>query len=255
MTTDRNGMKAVQTILRDAGFNPGKIDGIYGGATRNALLAMAAAAALAPQLVKPPEFIQPDPEDGPLCWGAKVSRAFRDKVRAISTTLGVSPDDLMACMAWESANTFSPSIKNAAGSGATGLIQFMPSTAVVYFHTQAELLAMNKTQRRAAELAATDRLAAMTAVEQLDYVLKYFMPYRGRLKNLGDLYMAILWPAGVGKADSFVLWEKGSRPTTYRQNAGLDVNKDGRITRAEAIEKVMARKALGFQPGNVWSGS
>ena len=235
MTTERDGMKAVQTILKDAGFDPGKIDGIYGGATRNALLAMAAAAALAPQLVKPPEFI-PSTTDGPLCWGAKVSRAFRDKVRSISESLGVSADDLMACMAWESANTFSPSIKNAAGSGATGLIQFMPSTAQALG-------------------TSTAALAAMTAVEQLDYVLKYFAPYRGRLKNLGDLYMAILWPAGVGKADSYVLWEKGSLPTTYRQNAGLDVNKDGRITRAEAIEKVMARKALGFQPGNVWSGS
>ena len=235
MTTDRDGMKAVQTILKDAGFDPGKIDGIYGGATRNALLAMAAAAALAPQLVTPPEFI-PATTDGPLCWGAKVSREFREKVRAIADNLGVSADDLMACMAWESANTFSPSIKNAAGSGATGLIQFMPSTAQALG-------------------TSTAALAAMTAVDQLDYVLKYFMPYRGRLKNLGDLYMAILWPAGVGKADSYVLWEKGSRPTTYRQNAGLDVNQDGRITRAEAIEKGMARKALGFQPGNVWSGS
>lgn len=235
MTTDRDGMKAVQTILKDAGFDPGKIDGIYGGTTRNALLAMAAAAALAPQLVTPPEFIPPT-TDGPLCWGAKVSREFREKVRAIADNLGVSADDLMACMAWESANAFSPSIKNAAGSGATGLIQFMPSTAKALG-------------------TSTTALAAMSAVDQLDFVLKYFAPYRGRLKNLGDLYMAILWPAGVGKPDSYVLWEKASRPTTYRQNAGLDVNKDGRITRAEAIGKVMARKALGFQPGNVWSGS
>lgn len=35
----------------------------------------------------------------------------------------------MAAMAFESGETFSPSIKNAAGSGAVGLIQFMPSTA------------------------------------------------------------------------------------------------------------------------------
>ena len=35
---------------------------------------------------------------GPLAWGAKVSPAFRDKVRSIAAGLGVDPGDLMACM-------------------------------------------------------------------------------------------------------------------------------------------------------------
>jgi soluble lytic murein transglycosylase-like protein len=35
----------------------------------------------------------------------------------------------MACMAWESGRSFRPDVKNMAGSGATGLIQFMPTTA------------------------------------------------------------------------------------------------------------------------------
>lgn len=254
MTKERDGMRAVQTILKDAGFDPGKIDGIYGGATANAMLAMAASAALGRDLTQPPEFIPVNPTDPRMVWGASVSREFRDKVRAIASVLAVSPDDLMGCMAWESNNTFSPSIRNAAGSGATGLIQFMPSTALPYFNSQEAIEKMTVSQKAAAGRAATDRLAAMSAIEQLDYVLKYFMPYRGRLKNIGDVYMAILWPAGVGKADSFVLWEKGSRPTTYRQNAGLDADKDGRITRAEAIGKVKQRMAEGERPGNLWSG-
>jgi soluble lytic murein transglycosylase-like protein len=167
----------------------------------------------------------------PLAWGARVSPAFRDQVRAIAADLGCEPDDLMTCMAWESGRTFSPSVRNMAGSGATGLIQFMPATARALGTT-------------------TDRLAALTAEQQLDYVADYFRPYRGRLRSLGDVYMAILWPAGVGKPDSFVLWDRATRPTTYRQNIGLDVNRDGAITRAECLVKLNAIKAEGLRPEN-----
>src|SRR5205085_3198990 len=59
----------------------------------------------------------------------KVSQAFKDKVVQIASDLGTNPNFLMAVMSFESGGTFSPSIKNAAGSGAVGLIQFMPPTA------------------------------------------------------------------------------------------------------------------------------
>lgn len=154
-----------------------------------------------------------------IAWGSKVSQVFRDRVWWIADALKVNPDWLMACMAWESNETFSPSVKNMAGSGATGLIQFMPSTA-------------------ASLGTSTTALAKMSAEDQLNYVYKYFRPFAGRLNNLGDVYMAILWPAGVGKDDDYVLWNKATRPTTYRQNAGLDVNKNGSITRAECLVKI-----------------
>ena len=62
--------------------------------------------------------------------------------------------------------------------------------------------------------------------------------------------MAILWPRGVGKDDNFVLWSKGDRPTTYRQNIGLDVNKDGVITRRECLSKIYAKLILGHLAKN-----
>lgn len=167
-----------------------------------------------------------------IAWGAKVSPVFKERVLWIADELGCSPDDLMACMHWESGGTFKPDIKNAAGSGATGLIQFMPSTARSLGTT-------------------TDKLARMTAEDQLNYVYKYFQPYAGRLKNLGDLYMAILWPKGVGKPDHYVLWDRKKMPTTFRQNAGLDVNRDGLVTRAECIVKVTERLARGLRPENL----
>lgn len=168
-----------------------------------------------------------------LAWGNKVSPQFRSKVISIAKGFGW-PDEaaswLMACIAFETGRTFSPSIRNAAGSGATGLIQFMPTTAKGLGTT-------------------TDELAAMDAVAQLDYVAKYFKPYAGRIKSLSDLYMAILLPKAVGMPDDYKLFAGG---TAYRQNAGLDANSDGVITKAEASGRVQATLWQGMQEPNVY---
>lgn len=186
----------------------------------------------------------PEPAPGAplLAWGAKVSQTFRERVRWIAEDLEIGDGPLdgankfMTCMAWESGRSFRADVKNMAGSGATGLIQFMPATAKGLGTT-------------------VEKLAAMTPEDQLNFVWKYFAPYKGRLKTLSDIYMAILWPAAVGKPESFVLWDRGERPTTYRQNAGLDVNADGRITKAEAAGKVAALLPEGLLPHNAggWS--
>jgi hypothetical protein len=168
-----------------------------------------------------------------LAWGRKVSPTFRDRVFWIGDDLGLNPDFLMACMAWESAETFRPDIRNAAGSGATGLIQFMPSTA-----------------RNLG--TSTPKLAAMTPEDQLNYVHKYFAPYKGKLKTLSDTYMAILWPKGIGKPESHTLWERTTMPTTYRQNSGLDIDKNGYITKAEAAAKVQQKLVKGMGPAYRW---
>lgn len=164
----------------------------------------------------------------PMAWGAKVSPVFRERVRWIADQIGIQPDWLMACMAWESAETFSSGIKNAAGSGAVGLIQFMPATAKVWG-------------------TSTEELARISPEDQLNYVYKYFRPYAGRLHNLGDVYMAILWPRGIGQPDSYVLWDAGQSPITFRQNAGLDVNHDKEITRGECLVKINEKLQKGLQ--------
>ncbi|HWK70053.1 MAG TPA: transglycosylase SLT domain-containing protein [Burkholderiaceae bacterium] len=168
-----------------------------------------------------------------LAWGNKVSAEFREVVFTICAALGIEPDYLMACIAWESAETFRPDIKNMAGSGATGLIQFMPKTAVGLGTT-------------------VEALARMTAVEQLDYVRMYFKPYQGRLKTLSDVYMAILWPAAIGMPENYILWKKGTHPTTYRQNAGLDLDRDHDIEKQEAAAKVQAKLKRGRRPEYLW---
>jgi hypothetical protein len=163
-------------------------------------------------------------KDQELVYGSKVTEDFRKKVIEIANDLGANPNHLMAIMAFESAGTFSPSIKNAAGSGATGLIQFMPSTAKGLGTTTADL-------------------AKMTAIEQLDYVQKYFQWKKGKLNSIDDFYMAVLWPKACGKADDYVLFEKGTK--AYTQNKGLDTDNDGKITKAEASNKVRQSLAAG----------
>lgn len=232
--------KRVQTILADGGFYPGVIDGIHGGMTDGALLRMRAQALAGADDATITPGAGGDPR---LVWGAKLTRAEREKVRHIANDLQASPDHLMRCIAFETGGSFDPAQRNRAGSGATGLIQFVPTTAAPYFYSADALDRMNAQQKRAAGLDATNRLAAMSRLEQLDYVHKYFRPFRGRLNSLPDFYMAILWPAAVGREANYVLWDEKSRPTTFRQNSGLDMNRDGRITKAEAATKVVTFSA------------
>ncbi len=172
-----------------------------------------------------------------LAWGAHVSDAFVDALFALAAGFGWSLDHvnwLMACMAFETGRTFDPAQKNLAGSGATGLIQFMPLTARGLGTT-------------------TEALAAMTPVEQLDYVEAYFRPYHARISTLPDMYLAILMPAYVSGPGGAVMFTDGT--TAYRQNAGLDANTDGRITKDEASQRVQAMLIEGQLAANsrdVW---
>ena len=160
---------------------------------------------------------------GRLAWGAAVSPEFRVKVRAIAAQIGCDPNDLMACIAFESAETFSPRKRNEK-SGATGLIQFLPSTAMDLGTT-------------------TAALAEMSAEDQLDYVAKYFSWYPG-VQTLDDLYMAILWPRAIRKPSGFVLFASPS--VVYKQNSGLDKDRDGTVTKFEAAAAVRAKLEKGL---------
>ena len=161
-----------------------------------------------------------------IAWGKKVSKEFKLKVIDVCKRLEIVPDHLMACMAFETGETFSPSVKNPHGS-ATGLIQFMATTARVLGTT-------------------TKELSLMTAVEQMDYVEKYFKPYTGQLHTVDDVYMVIFCPKAVGKPESFVLYNEGR---SYTDNKGLDINNDGVITKYEAGLRVREKLKLGNEKG------
>ena len=160
--------------------------------------------------------------------GEYVTTEFKEKVVEISDRLDMNPDDLMGIMAFES--YIDPTTVNSIG--ATGLIQFMPSTAK-WLGT------------------STDDLAKMSAIEQLDYVEKYFKSFTGNLNDISDAYMTVLLPVAVGKDREFALGVKGSDEIFfgkitygqfYKNNAGLDYNNDGKITKWEATKKVIERR-------------
>ena len=142
---------------------------------------------------------------------------FKQKVDAIEKRLGMAPGSLMAVMNFETGGEFSPSTRNRAGSGATGLIQFTRNTAKGLG-------------------TSTDALAQMSAEDQLDYVERYFQPYKGKVGTVKDAYMAVLYPKAIGKPEWYPLFVSGTK--AYEQNAGLDRDKKGVVTVADAVARV-----------------
>ena len=145
---------------------------------------------------------------------------FERKVREIAGQLRVPPEWLMAVMYSES--KFDASVRNFKGSGATGLIQFMPAAASE----------MN---------VSLERLRRMDHVQQLEYVYLYLQTVRdryGEFQSLTDLYLGILYPKALGQDYCYTLYAKPSQ--AFEQNAGLDENKDGRVTVSD-IDRRMQR--------------
>ncbi len=158
---------------------------------------------------------------------AETTPEFKRELVAMAARLRLNADYLAAVMSFESAGTFSPAIPNAAGSGAIGLIQFMPDTAT----------------RLGTSSAA---LAEMSATEQLRFVELYYKPAAGALKTIGDHYLGVFWPAGIGKrSDEGIIFADGSHNVDtakgrdqYAKNAALDRNRDGVITVDDATHHV-----------------
>ena len=181
------------------------------------------------ELVAPQQAANPDaPLPRLICFGRKLSKDEKEGVLWIEDNGGPKADFLMPCMAFETGMTFRPDIKNAAGSSGTGLIQFMASTAINLGTTVQEL-------------------AQMSRLKQLGYVYKYFRQFGKDLSGwtLEDVYMAILYPKAIGKPLDYVFdWGE----LANKQNAGLDKDKSGTITKREAAAGVQRMYEIGMGP-------
>ena len=155
-------------------------------------------------------------------WASKAKKygldhKFFAKVVAISKDLKCDPNELLGVMNSECG--LNASARNSNG-GATGLIQFMPRTAKALG-------------------TSTDKLAKMSAYDQLDYVAKFFKMNKKTYKmgdgpmSAGDLYSLVFLP---GRANREVLTSSGE--LYYRANAGLDMDGDGKITKADLNRRV-----------------
>lgn len=172
----------------------------------------------------------PIPED---TRGTGLSPEFVQAVNELGATLGISPKYLLAVMHFETGGSFDPAERNPV-STATGLIQFMERTAEEAFST------------------TTAYLASLTQLQQLHYVKRYFKMRQSQAKDRGltisslsDVYMAVLFPVAMGRSDDFVLFGVGATTPgfgpgsdAYRKNDGLDLNRDGSVTKGEATLRV-----------------
>lgn len=153
------------------------------------------------------------PDKKPTVTKKELGPEFLSRTKQIAQKLNCDYRDLLAVMNSESGMN-SKAVNRT--TGATGLIQFMPSTA--------EGLG-----------TSVEALKNMSPIEQLEFVEKYL----SRMKKAAgfapndklsgaDLYALIFLP---GRAKYEVLTNQNEK--YYRPNRGLDLNKDGKITKTE----------------------
>lgn len=155
-------------------------------------------------------------------YGTEVSEQFREKVILTGKNLNIEPNYIMACIALETGRSFNPAIKNPKSS-ATGLIQFMDSTAKDLGTT-------------------TEHLSKMSHIEQMNYVERYFSMTAKNVGiptskwSLGDVYFSIFTPSIIKKLPSDTIYTKGQH--AYEVNKFHDRNKDGIITKQDISENI-----------------
>lgn len=115
-------------------------------------------------------------------------------------------------------------------TGATGLIQFMPTTAKELGFT-------------------TDQIKLMNYEEQLFLVYRYLNRYKP--KSLVDTYLSIFYPYAVGKPQSYIIGsERNAQKAIFNQNPGFknqDNARRGYYTKQDITEYVRNKaKNLGY---------
>lgn len=142
-----------------------------------------------------------------------------------AAVIDIHPDWLAAVMSFESG--FNPAAVNSQ-SNATGLIQFMPSTAK--------------------NLGTTvSALRAMSFQEQLPYVIKYFGEKAG-LRSLEDTYLKVFYPKAIGQSNNWVVAREGE--AVYTQNASFD-NGKGYITKGDITSTIRNVYNAGVKRGYI----
>lgn len=226
----------LQDLLKAAGLYTTKVDGIFGNGTKSGFRKVV------------DSYIERNrlPRYGH-AWSKLVSSEFLAAVVAGCAKRGwpiEAVDWLMACMHFETGGTFSPSIQNRGGAKYFGLIQFGNDAAE-------DMSNVYKTD------ITVPKLVAMSQIQQLEWVFKYFDMWTGRGKKitqLEDFYLVIFYPAAVGKKADEVLFTKDSAipkiAKSYVQNSGFDSNKDGSITVGEISARLYDTYYKGMDTAN-----
>lgn len=119
---------------------------------------------------------------------------FKDKLKEISSEIGISEDSIIKLMKHESG--LNPSIKNSIGC--VGLIQFCPDSSGGSTKT------INGKTYNLSELVNNLDL-------QMDAIKDFWGKGKssGKIRNAKDLYVYNFFPIAAGKSDNYVLQTKG----------------------------------------------
>lgn len=266
ITTDRttflrsgasgSAVEDLQRKLKEAGFDPGAIDGKFGPATQAAVRAYQQAKGLQVDGIVGPEtrasllgqpYTRPSQPGGgspqtPPAGGADntpptegagdaapvesgrsaTAQQLEAMARARHGQAFVNEVKAMAGRLGVKPEWIFAVMKNESGMDPKAVNPYSNATGLIQF--------MPATARGLG--TSVEALKNMSAMDQLKYVEKYFKPYAGKIKSGPDMYMATFWPAGLGKPDSY----KIGGATVARQNKIFDLNRDGQITAGEFRE-------------------
>ena len=163
---------------------------------------------------------------------------FQDKVREVAKAIGTTETDLITVMKAESG--FDPTILNKEGSGAIGLIQFIPTK-----EDKEKYLINNKIYTR-------EQLKTMGRIKQMDLVREYFNYWglKGQ-KQIGyyELYGITFYPDIIKneRPDNFILGSQ-SKPSTAdsvaRKNSGIVKFSDRKENGKPVIDVAAFKKYL-----------
>lgn len=131
----------------------------------------------------------------------------RKKVKEISDNLGIDEKWLYLVIWYESRGN--PQAENPY-SGASGIIQFLPSTAKVLGTTVQDI-------------------RNMSIIEQLELTERYLNRYKEHLNSYQNTYLAIFYPKALGKSKDYEI----GRGKVAKDNPNVDINQDDVITVAE----------------------
>jgi hypothetical protein len=150
-----------------------------------------------------------------------LSDGFFQKLQVMCNNLGCDPQHMLKVWFSESIGIYADA-KNPAG--AYGLNQITNLAGVGWTKTPAEYL-------------------RLTAEEQLPFIEKYYIPYKGRLTSIARIYQVNFLPAtfnSVTKPDDVLAGKDGPYAWAYNANPALDPStpKKGYITLGD-LEKVV----------------
>lgn len=224
----------LQKFLASRGFNVA-VDGLWGPETEKAVKAFQQFNRLNPDGKVGPLTVKKIHDimgvKGPVAGAPSVKNdarqepEFKGAVADVSGDLGIDVKDIMAIMKHES--EYNPQAVNP-HTNATGLIQFMPDTAIGLG-------------------TSIQDLYKMTGTEQMEYVKKYLKKVGAKPgDDIADLYMLTFLPAAKNKPDNFVIGVKGSTKSIwklsqdklYTQNAVFDKEKKGYYTVGDVKNRI-----------------